>query len=153
MSKNCTPLQPEAYFQVKMYKTHHFQTTFGRSVAEKLHAILAQSTCLKTVDLGPLLEDQMWKNGTPLWREAHFQVEINKSHHSPSTLEDQMPEAHVQINLLNNKGSDHFLDVESAHGVVARSAFPSRNVQNTLFSEHFGRSDAQSKCPSQHVQQ
>ena len=31
MSKKCTPLWREAHFEVKMYKTHHVQTTFGRS--------------------------------------------------------------------------------------------------------------------------
>ena len=31
MSKNCTPLWREAHFEVKMYKAHHVQTTFGRS--------------------------------------------------------------------------------------------------------------------------
>ena len=29
MSKKCTPLWPEAHFQVKMYKAHHARTTFG----------------------------------------------------------------------------------------------------------------------------
>ena len=32
MSKKCTPLWREAHFEVKMYKTHHVRTTFGRSV-------------------------------------------------------------------------------------------------------------------------
>ena len=31
MSKKCTPLWREAYFQVKMYKTHHVRTIFGSS--------------------------------------------------------------------------------------------------------------------------
>ena len=31
MSKKCTPLWREAHFEVKMYKTHHVRTTFGRS--------------------------------------------------------------------------------------------------------------------------
>ena len=31
MSKKCTPCWPEAHFEVKMYKTHHCRTTFGRS--------------------------------------------------------------------------------------------------------------------------
>ena len=31
MSKKCTPLWREANFEVKMYKTHHVRTTFGRS--------------------------------------------------------------------------------------------------------------------------
>ena len=30
-SKKCTPLWREAHFEVKMYKTHHVRTTFGRS--------------------------------------------------------------------------------------------------------------------------
>ena len=40
----------EAHFQVKMYKTHHSRTTFGR-----------------------------------LWREAHFQVKMYKTHHVRTT--------------------------------------------------------------------
>ena len=32
MSKKCTPLWREAHLEVKMYKTHHVRTTFGRSV-------------------------------------------------------------------------------------------------------------------------
>jgi len=31
MSKKCTPLWREAYFEVKMYKTPHVRATFGRS--------------------------------------------------------------------------------------------------------------------------
>ena len=30
MFKKCTPLRCEAHFEVKMYKTHNIQTTFGR---------------------------------------------------------------------------------------------------------------------------
>ena len=29
MSKKCTPFWREAHFEVNMYKTHHFRTTFG----------------------------------------------------------------------------------------------------------------------------
>ena len=42
--KNCTPLWREAHFQVKMYKTHHSRTTFGRCDVEKVHAVVARST-------------------------------------------------------------------------------------------------------------
>ena len=42
--KNCTPLWREAHFQVKMYKTHHSQTTFGSWDVEKVHAVVARST-------------------------------------------------------------------------------------------------------------
>ena len=57
------------------------------------------------------------KNCTPLWREAHFQVKMHKTHHSQTTF-----------------GS---CDVEKVHAVVAQSTFPSQNVQNTPFSDHF----------------
>ena len=35
--------------------------------------------------LGPLLEVQMSKKCTPLWREAHFQVKMYKAHHARTT--------------------------------------------------------------------
>ena len=57
------------------------------------------------------------KNCTPLWREAHFQVKMHKTHHCRTTF-----------------GS---CDVEKVHAVVARSIFRSQNVQNTPFSDHF----------------
>ena len=41
--KNCTPLWREAHFQVKMYKAHHSQTTFGSWDVEKVHASVARS--------------------------------------------------------------------------------------------------------------
>ena len=44
MSKKCTPLQREAHFQVKMYKTPQRRTTFGSCDVEKVHAVVAQST-------------------------------------------------------------------------------------------------------------
>ena len=74
MSKKCTPLWHEAHFQVKMYKTHHVRTTFGSCDVEKVHAVVALSTfpSQNAQRLGPLLEVQMSKKCTPLWREAHF---------------------------------------------------------------------------------
>ena len=45
---------------------------------EKCHAAVAKrifkSKCAKHRIRGPIFEVQMWKNGTPLWREAHLQV-------------------------------------------------------------------------------
>ena len=57
------------------------------------------------------------KKCTPLWREAHFQVKMDK------TLEER-----------TTFGS---CDVEKVHAVVARSTFWSQNVQNTPWSDHF----------------
>ena len=59
----------------------------------------------------------MSKKGTPLWREAHFQVKNCKAHQ-----------------VRNTFGS---WDVQKVHAVVARSTFRSQNVQSTPASEHF----------------
>ena len=40
---------------------------------------ISKSKVLKTDGLGPLLEVQMSKKCTPLWREAHFQVKMLKT--------------------------------------------------------------------------
>ena len=124
--KNCTPLRREAHFQVKMYKTHHGRTTFGSWDVEKVHAVVARSTFpsqnvqnTPAPDHFSLLEVEMSKKCTPLWREAHFEVKMYKTLHVRATF----------------GGSD----VEKVHAVVARSTFRSQNVQNTRGSDHFWR--------------
>ena len=69
--------------------------------------------------LGALLEVEMSKKCTPLWREAQFEVKMYKTPQCRTTF-----------------GS---WDVEKVHAVVARSTFWSQNVQNTPFSDHFWR--------------
>ena len=74
------------------------------------------------------------KSCTPLWREAHFQVKMDK------TLEER-----------TTFGS---CDVEKVHAVVARSTFPSQNVQNTPFSEHFWKLRCRKsarRCGAKHI--
>ena len=63
------------------------------------------------------------KNCTPLWREAHFEVKMYKTHHSRTTF-----------------GS---WDVEKVHAVVARSTFRRQNVRNTPAPDHFGSWDVE----------
>ena len=67
---------------------------------------ILKSKCTKHTMVGPLLEVAMSKKCTPLWREAHFQVKMHKTHHGRTTF-----------------GS---WDVEKVHAVVARSTFPSQ---------------------------
>ena len=43
VSKKCMPLWRESHLQVKMYKTHNFQTTFGSSDVDTVHAVVARS--------------------------------------------------------------------------------------------------------------
>ena len=74
------------------------------------------------------------KNCTPLWREAHLQVKMYKTHHCRTTF-----------------GS---WDVEKVHAIVARSTFPSQNVQNTPAPDHFWhlrcRKNAR-RCGAKHI--
>ena len=76
----------------------------------------------------------MSKKCTPLWREAHFQVKMYKTHHVRTTF-----------------GS---CDVEKVHAVVARSTFPSENVQNTPWSDHFWQLRCRKsacRCGAKHI--
>ena len=43
---------------------------------------ICKSKCAKHSNLGPILEVPMFKNGTPLWREAHLQVKMRKTQRS-----------------------------------------------------------------------
>ena len=47
---------------------------------------ISKSKCTKHLSVGPLLEVAMSKKCTPLWREAHFQVKMYKTHHSRTTF-------------------------------------------------------------------
>ena len=55
----------------------------GQMRDEKLHAVVARSTFrsqnVKTPGFEPLLEVEMSKKCTPLWREAHFEVKMLKT--------------------------------------------------------------------------
>ena len=56
---------------------------FARRCGEK-H--ISKSKCTKHLMGGPLFEVAMWKNCTPLWREAHFQVKMYKTPHGRTTF-------------------------------------------------------------------
>ena len=47
---------------------------------------ISTSKCTKHTMYGPLLEVQMSKKCTPLWREAHFEVKMYKTHHVRTTF-------------------------------------------------------------------
>ena len=47
---------------------------------------ILKSKCTKHTMLGPLLEVEYRKKCTPLWREAHFQVKMYKTHHGRTTF-------------------------------------------------------------------
>ena len=95
---------------------------------------ILKSKCAKHTMVGPLLEVAMSKKCTPLWREAHFEVKMCKTHHGRTTF-----------------GS---CDVEKVHAVVARSTFGSQNVQNTPMSDHFWKFRCRKsahRCGAKHI--
>ena len=76
----------------------------------------------------------MLKKCTPLWREAHLQVKMYKTHQLRTTF-----------------GS---WDVEKVHAVVARSTFRSQNVQNTPAPDHFWKLRCRKsprRCGAKHI--
>ena len=76
----------------------------------------------------------MSKKCKPLWREAHFKVKMYKAHQVRTTF-----------------GSSH---VEKVHAVVARSTFPSQNVQSTSAPDHFWKLRCRKsarRCGAKHI--
>ena len=88
-------------------RSDHFWKLRCRKSARRCGAKhISKSKCTKHTNVGPLLEVEMLKKSTPLWREADFQVKMYKTHHSRTTFGSR--------------------DVEKVHAVVARSTFPSQ---------------------------
>ena len=118
--------------------TVFFQWSGAPKIARRCGAKhISKSKCTKHTSSGPLLEVATSKKWTPLWREAHFQVKMYKTHQLQTTF-----------------GS---CDVEKVDAVVARSTFPSQMYKTRGVRTTFWRSDvekvdavvARSTCPSQ----
>ena len=95
---------------------------------------VSKSKCPKHLSFGPLLEVEMSKKCTPLWREAHFQVKMYKAHQLRTTF-----------------GS---WDVEKVHAVVARSTFPSQKCKKLAVSDHFWKLRCRKsarRCGAKHI--
>ena len=85
---------------------------------------ILKSKCTKHTILGPLLEVEMLKKCTPLWREAHFQVKSVKNWRSRTTFggsdvetvsKNCTPlwrEAHFEVKSVKNWGFCAFFDVK-----------------------------------------
>ena len=109
--KKCTPFVARSTFPSQNGQNtrgaDHFWKLRCRKSARRCGAKhILKSKCAKHTMVGTLLEVAMSKKCTPLWREAHFQVKMYKTHHSRTTF-----------------GTS---DVEKVHAVVARSTFPSQ---------------------------
>jgi len=79
--------------------------------------------------LASLLEVAMLKKCIPLWREAHSEVKMHKTHHARSTFEScDVEKVHAVVARSTS---------EKVYAVVAQSTFPRQNAKNTTCSNHF----------------
>ena len=85
------------------------------------------------------------KNCTPLWREVHFEVKMKKTEGFGALFEVEMSkhcmplwrEAHFEVKIYKTRQlrtTFRSYDVEKLHAAVARSTFPSQNVQSRTHS-------------------
>ena len=114
--KNCTPLWREAHLQVKMHKTPGSRTTFGSCDVEKVHAVVARSTARSENVQNTSVSDHVWK------------LRCRKSVRRCGTKHISKWKCTKHTNVGTTFGS---WDVEKVQAVVARSTFPSQNVQST----------------------
>ena len=111
---------------------------------------ISKSKCTKHTILGPLLEVEISKKCTPLWREAHLEVKMHKTHQLRSTFGSwDVGKVRAVVarstfrpqNVQSTPAPDHFwklwLWCRKVHAVVARSTFRSQNVKSTTCSDHF----------------
>ena len=168
--KNCTPLWPEAHFEVKMLKTPGVRTTFGSCDVEKVHAVVARSTFRSQNVQNTPFSDHFWKLRCRKSARRCGAKHISKSKCTKHTilgplLEVVMSkkctplrrEAHFEVKMYKTHHSRTTFgscDVEKVHAVVARSTFRSQNVQNTPFSDHFWKlwcRKSARRCGAKHI--
>ena len=63
--KNCTPLWREARFEIKNYNAHHSRSIFGSWNIEKVHALVARSTCRSQSVQSTSVSEHFWKLTCP----------------------------------------------------------------------------------------
>ena len=99
---------------------HHVRTTFGSWDGATKHI---SKSCTKHTNVGTLLELEMSKKCTPVWREAHLQVKSVKNWRSQTTFESW--------------------DVEKLHAAVA---FQVKMLKTPHARTTFWRADVEKSC-------
>ena len=93
--------------------SNHFWKLRCRKSARRCGAKhISKSKCKKPQGFGPLLDVEMSKKCTPLWREAHFEVKMRKHLSVGPLLEVAMSkkwtplwrEAHFEVKMLKTPG-------------------------------------------------
>ena len=65
---------------------HFWKLRCGKSARRSGAKHISKSKCTKHTRFGPLLEVTMWKKCTPLWREAHLEVNMLKAPRARTTF-------------------------------------------------------------------
>ena len=123
---------PSENVQSTPFSDHFWKLRCQKSARRCGAKHISKSKCTKHLRSGPLLEVAMSKKCTPLWREAHFQVKMYNQ-------------------VRTTFGS---CDVGKVHAVVARSTFPSQNVQNTSAPDPFWKLRCRKsarRCGAKHI--
>ena len=94
---------PSQNVQNTPWSDHFWKLRCGKSARRCGAKHISKSKVLKTGGLGPLLEVEMSKKCTPLWREAHFQVKMYKTQGVRTTLEVQMLKKCGAKHILKSK--------------------------------------------------
>ena len=134
----------------------------GQMRDEKVNAVVARRTfgSKKHAMLGAVLEVEALKKCTPLWREAHLEVNsVNKKCQSPAFSEHfwksrcrksarlcgskHILSHHIKISTSSNQFWTSICrpNVETVHAFVARNTFASKKRQQLQVWDHFRRSD------------
>ena len=90
---------------------------------------ISKSKCIKHLSVGPLLEVDMSKKCTRLWREAHMEVKMHKTHNARTTF-----------------GSG---DVEKVQAIVAHSTYGKSQCTNRFWKLRCRKSARH--CGAKHI--
>ena len=168
MSKKCTPLWREAHVQVKMYKTHQLRTIFTSWDVEKVHAVVARSTCPSQNVQNTPASDNFYKLRCRKSARRCGAKHISNSKCTKHTrcgprLAVEMSkkctplwrEPHFQVKMYKPhqvRTSFGSWDVEKVHAVAARSTFRFQHAKNTRGSDHFWRCRKSAcRCGAKHI--
>ena len=137
--------------QITPWSDHFWKLRCWKSARRCGAKHISKSKCTKHTSSGPLLEVEMSKKCTPLWREAHFQVKMYKTHHSRTTFGSCDVE---KVHAVVARSTFPSQNVEKVHAVLARSTFPSQNVKITRGLDHFWRFRCRKsarRCGAKHI--
>ena len=75
---------------------------------------ISKSKCTKHISVGPLLEVEMSKKCTPLWREAHFEVKMYKTPQCRTTFGGSGVVSRVTTTIFTTIYNPHYIALHYA---------------------------------------